>query len=153
MSTHDPLTEVYNRLFFDEELARLDRGRVRPVSLIMLDLNGLKMLNDEQGHEAGDLLLRSLGYVLRSTFRQEDIIARLGGDEFAVILPGTSAEIAQRVLDRLRAAVRRHNLSSGSSPLDVAAGTATAETGEDLRQALAQADRAMYADKARSRSP
>jgi diguanylate cyclase (GGDEF)-like protein/PAS domain S-box-containing protein len=151
MSTHDSLTQIYNRLFFDEELARLDRGRVRPVSLIMLDLNGLKGVNDEQGHEAGDLLLRSLAYVLRATFRQEDIVARLGGDEFAIILPGTSAENAQRVLERLRGAVRRQNLSSGSPPLDVAVGVATAGEGEDLGQALGRADKAMYADKASAR--
>ena len=151
MSTHDPLTQVYNRLFFDEELARLDRGRVRPVSLIMLDLNGLKSVNDGQGHEAGDLLLRSLAYVLRATFRQEDVVARLGGDEFAVILPGATAENAQRALERLRAAVRRHSLSSGSQPLDVAVGASTAGEGQDLRQALGLADKAMYADKASAR--
>jgi len=151
MSTHDPLTQVYNRLFFDEELARFDRGRVRPVSLIMLDLNGLKRVNDERGHEAGDLLLRSLAHVLRTTFRQEDVVARLGGDEFAVILPGASAENAQRAIERLRDAVRRHGLSSGSPPLDVAVGTSTAGEGQDLRQALDRADKAMYVDKASAR--
>ena len=151
MSIHDPLTQAYNRLFFDEELARFDRGRVRPVSLIMLDLNGLKRVNDEQGHEAGDLLLRSLAHVLRATFRQEDVIARLGGDEFAVILPGASAENAQRAIERLRDAVRRHGLSSGSPPLDVAVGASTAGEGQDLRQALDRADKAMYVDKASAR--
>ncbi|HLC35113.1 MAG TPA: PAS domain S-box protein [Anaerolineales bacterium] len=151
MSIHDPLTQAYNRLFFDEELARFDRGRVRPVSLIMLDLNGLKRVNDERGHEAGDLLLRSLAHVLRATFRQEDVIARLGGDEFAVILPGASAENAQRAIERLRDAVRRHGLSSGSPPLDVAVGASTAGEGQDLRQALDRADKAMYVDKASAR--
>jgi diguanylate cyclase (GGDEF)-like protein len=151
MSIHDPLTQAYNRLFFDEELARFDRGRERPVSLIMLDLNGLKRVNDEQGHEAGDLLLRSLAHVLRATFRQEDVVARLGGDEFAVILPGATAENAQRAIGRLRDAVRRHSLSSGSPPLDVAVGASTANEGQDLRQALDRADKAMYVDKASAR--
>ena len=151
MSTHDALTQAYNRLFFDEELARLDRGRVRPVSLIMLDLNGLKRVNDEQGHEAGDALLRSLAKVLRATFRQEDIVARLGGDEFAVILPGASAENTLRAIERLREAVRRNNLTSATSPLDVAVGASTAGEGQDLRQALDQADKEMYADKASAR--
>lgn len=84
---HDALTGLYNRHFFEIELERLDTERNMPLSLVMLDVNGLKLTNDAFGHDKGDELLKAVSVALKETFRSDDIIARWGGDEFVVVLP------------------------------------------------------------------
>jgi PAS domain S-box-containing protein len=96
MSTHDTLTGFYNRTFFEEELQRLATQRIVPVSVIMVDVDGLKEVNDTLGHAAGDKVLRQTASVLLSVFRAEDIVARIGGDEFVVILPGAEQPVVTR---------------------------------------------------------
>ncbi|MDD5369776.1 MAG: diguanylate cyclase, partial [Anaerolineaceae bacterium] len=86
LSTHDRLTGIYNRGYFEEELARLDHGRQFPVSVLMADVDGLKETNDTHGHQAGDELLRQTAEVLKSAFRAQDVVARIGGDEFGILL-------------------------------------------------------------------
>jgi diguanylate cyclase (GGDEF)-like protein len=138
LSTHDALTGLYNRTFFEEERQRLERGRIHPISIIMLDVDGLKEANDIQGHSAGDLLLRKMAALLRSLFRAEDVIARIGGDEFVVLLPGLGEEPLQERLSRLRT-------SNGEVQFSV--GGATSRPGQKLSAVLRQADAAMYAEK------
>ena len=87
LSTHDVLTGLYNRAFFEEETTRMERGRHYPISVLMVDVDHLKITNDRRGHAAGDSLLRRAAAVLRAAFRTEDVVARIGGDEFAVLLP------------------------------------------------------------------
>jgi PAS domain S-box-containing protein len=87
LSFHDKLTGLYNRVFFEEELKRLDTERELPLSLIMGDVNGLKLVNDALGHQEGDKLLVKVAKALRKSSRHEDIVARWGGDEFIILLP------------------------------------------------------------------
>lgn len=102
LSFHDSLTGTYNRVFFEEELARLGKSRQKPLSIIMGDINGLKLVNDAFGHHVGDELLKRMTEILASSCRREDIIARWGGDEFIILLPHTSAKVADQICSRIK---------------------------------------------------
>ncbi len=147
LSTHDPLTGAYNRAYFEEEKARLSRGRRFPVSLFIADVNGLKVANDEDGHAAGDALLRRAYGVLQAAVRAEDVVARIGGDEFAGLLPETDEAAGLRLLDRIRELVDTDNRQHGGRPLSIALGVATVMPEESLDKALRLADANMYKDK------
>lgn len=102
LSFNDQLTGLYNRRFFEAELARLDNKRNLPLSIVMGDVNGLKLVNDTFGHKSGDELLIKVSNALKSGSRVDDIIARYGGDEFILILPKTTNQDAHRVVSRLK---------------------------------------------------
>ena len=150
-STHDTMTGIFNRNFFETELSRLDLGREFPISVIIADIDGLKAVNDTLGHIAGDTKLQLTADLLRSAFRAEDILARIGGDEFAALLPSTDAETADHIMSRIRIRLVTYNLTHSDLPLHLSLGAATAE-GNDLIQAFTLADQRMYADKARRKS-
>lgn len=101
LSFHDKLTGLYNRAYFEKELERVDTERQLPISVIVGDLNGLKLTNDIFGHAAGDRLLRRVAKIMKSSCRQEDVIARWGGDEFAIILPRTPNDKAIEICERI----------------------------------------------------
>jgi len=102
LSFHDQLTGLYNRRFFEEELHRLNTKRNYPITIVMGDVNGLKLVNDTFGHAMGDDLLVKVSNALKLGCRTDDIIARYGGDEFIVILPKTNFEEADKVVHRLK---------------------------------------------------
>ena len=102
LSYHDVLTGLYNRRFYEEEIIRLDVQRNLPISIIMGDVNGLKLINDAFGHRVGDELLQKSAAAIRSACRTEDIIARWGGDEFVILLPRTRAEEAYEIVKRIK---------------------------------------------------
>jgi diguanylate cyclase (GGDEF)-like protein/PAS domain S-box-containing protein len=147
LSFHDPLTGLYNRRFFNEELMRLDTQRNLPISVVMGDVNGLKLTNDVFGHTAGDLLLKRIAQVFRQICRADDIIARWGGDEFVLLLPKTNAGDAAAVVGRIKAEFARQRIKAvkGSISMGVACKD-TAET--DILQTLVLAEEAMYVNKA-----
>jgi diguanylate cyclase (GGDEF)-like protein len=151
LSNHDPMTGLYNRLYFNEELARLDRSRQIPSSIIVADLNGLKQVNDSQGHESGDLLIMAAAEIIRSGIRADDVAARIGGDEFAVILPFTRNDEAEMVLSRIR---KKEALHRETSDLQVfiSYGLATAEQQGGMNEALKLADKRMYEEKTNNKS-
>jgi len=147
LSFHDSLTGLYNRSFFETEFARLEKGRRFPVSVIAADVDGLKLVNDTHGHEAGDVLIKSAADILRSVFRTEDLVARIGGDEFVVLLPGTDVNAAAILQGRVREAEQRFNNESGIVHVRLSLGTATAYQADEVRCLMGQADKRMYEDK------
>ncbi len=151
-STHDSLTDLYNRLYFEEEMKRLEFSRLFPITIIMLDLDQLKEINDTHGHALGDEYLRLAAMVLKSVFRVEDVVARLGGDEFAVLLTQINAQGAGEVTQRLREAFQTRGSSMPAGPLQVSIGWATGEPGEPLAEVLKRADGNMYREKANKKT-
>jgi diguanylate cyclase (GGDEF)-like protein len=151
-STRDALTGLYNRAFFDAELDRLACGRSFPVSVVAIDLDGLKRANDTRGHEYGDALIVKAAQFIRSAFRAEDPVARVGGDEFTVLLLGVDETVGQSVVDRLRQAMLEANRQADGLLLSMSVGVATGYDGGGLRQAIKLADERMYADKVARRA-
>jgi diguanylate cyclase (GGDEF)-like protein/PAS domain S-box-containing protein len=147
MSTHDTLTGFYNRAFFDEEIRRLKEQQLCPVSVIMVDVDGLKEVNDTLGHAAGDKVLKQTASVLLSVFRSEDIVARIGGDEFVIILPGAEQHVAEKAMTRIRDVLEQAKCSFVGIGLSLSLGAATAHDTEELEDALKLADERMYQDK------
>ncbi|MCG0279076.1 MAG: diguanylate cyclase [Thermanaeromonas sp.] len=147
-STRDALTGLYNRAFFEEELRRLEKSRSFPISLILCDLDGLKVVNDMLGHEQGDELLRRAAKVLTSCVRGSDVVARVGGDEFAIILPQTGRKTAEEVARRIIETAERDTAQHPDLPLSISVGAATAEdASRPLRELYKEADDAMYMNK------
>jgi diguanylate cyclase (GGDEF)-like protein/PAS domain S-box-containing protein len=107
LSYHDPLTKLYNRRFYEEELARLDVERNLPIALIMADVNGLKLVNDAFGHEKGDHLLRTIAKIIKEKCRSDEIVSRIGGDEFIILLPKTNEDEAKQLINRIHSAVEK----------------------------------------------
>ncbi len=101
LSYHDKLTGLYNRAHFDEVVETIDKEENLPISVIMADVNGLKLVNDTYGHFTGDKMLQVCSDVLRENCRKEDILSRWGGDEFMILLPKTTKEEAEAVVERI----------------------------------------------------
>lgn len=147
LGRHDALTKLHNRAYFDEEIARLTRKGPFPVSVIVLDLNGLKHANDSIGHAAGDDLLRRAGETLRKAMGENDCIARIGGDEFAILMAGANEEAAEGAIERIQAVSELNNQFYAGPRLSFAIGMATTSDGSGLMQAMQRADEGMYIAK------
>jgi diguanylate cyclase (GGDEF)-like protein len=156
MAYRDPLTGLWNRRYFEdrlrEELSRSRRaGPERRFSVMVVDVDDFKRVNDLHGHAAGDAVLREVGEFLIAHLRNHDVACRTGGDEFAVLLPDLSAADCGGLLERLRGAPLVANEAKGA-PISLSLGAASwPEAGDSLDSILAQADRAMYTAKRRNK--
>jgi len=154
LSTHDALTGLFNRGFFEEELSRLENGRGFPISILVADVDHLKLVNDQAGHAAGDALLKQAAQILIKAFRTEDVIARIGGDEFAVLLPATNADKANDLVKRVRQTIRDEQIARPEISLSLSLGVSTADHPTPLARTLKEADANMYVEKqSRTREP
>jgi diguanylate cyclase (GGDEF)-like protein/PAS domain S-box-containing protein len=146
MSFHDYLTGLYNRAYFEEELLRLDTERNLPLSIILGDLNGLKMINDTYGHERGDELLIKVAEVLKQCFRKSDIISRWGGDEFIILLPLTDYSRAEEIVGKIEKTCYQY--STQDLPVSISLGISTkVKEDESIEEILKAAENKMYLQK------
>lgn len=146
ISFHDKLTGLYNRAYLEEEIQRLDTSRQLPLSVIMVDLNGLKLVNDTYGHSTGDKMLKEAAALIRDCCRKEDLAARWGGDEFVVLLPQTTEVKAWSICSRITNSCQ--DLFVEDVPLSMALGVAAKyEQDTDLAGVIREAEDIMYKKK------
>jgi diguanylate cyclase (GGDEF)-like protein/PAS domain S-box-containing protein len=146
LSYHDKLTEIYNRRFVEEEIKRLDTRRQLPLSIIMGDLNSLKLTNDTFGHTVGDTMLKETAGLLKKICRSDDILARWGGDEFVILLPKTSMADAEEIVARIKKECSK--LIIQKIPIGLAMGIATkTEETWDIDKIIIEAEGNMYKNK------
>ena len=148
LGMHDHLTGLYNRLYFEEEMSRLDAERHYPISIISCDVDGLKLVNDIFGHGKGDELLETVASIIKKPFRSSDVVARVGGDEFAVILPRTDENVAREITGRIRKLVEEHNKNGRTIPISLSIGCATGtSSAAGIKDIFERADNDMYKSK------
>jgi diguanylate cyclase (GGDEF)-like protein/PAS domain S-box-containing protein len=152
LATRDDLTGLYNRRFFERELdrqLRLLRRHGGPATVLFVDLDDFKLVNDTFGHRAGDELLKHVAGLLNDRLRTTDVVARLGGDEFAVLLPMTDADQAATVVEALERELEREpaNIDGNVVAVRASVGVAALEAEQDVDAALRLADQAMYSVK------
>lgn len=147
LSAIDPLTGLPNRRRLEEELAR----RGRKISLMAVDIDHFKRVNDIHGHAAGDKVLRIAAQAIRAAMRDSDIPARVGGEEFAVLLPDADINIARDVAERLRRTFAQTFFGEGVGQLTISIGVAAMQRGESPEECLVRADTCLYAAKRNGR--
>lgn len=146
LNYHDQLTGLYNRRFYDEELKRLDAERNMPVSLVMADVNGLKLTNDAFGHLAGDQMLKKIADIMKRECRSDDVVARIGGDEFILLLPRTSAREADGIIRRIASSIQTEAWESIACSISFGLATKRLPT-DDLKKVYMLAEDRMYREK------
>lgn len=148
LGKHDVLTKLYNRTFYNSEINRLDKSTLRPVSCIFIDMNELKSINDNYGHDAGDDLLRRTGHILNQLIHNTPYTAsRIGGDEFVLLMPGADEVSTQNCIDSLFELLAVDNQFYSQYPLRFSLGSATVHENERIIEMLKRADQAMYMNK------
>jgi len=146
LSYHDKLTGLYNRRFYEIELKRLDTKRNLPISIIMGDVNSLKLVNDAFGHVKGDELLRKAAATIQSVCRSDDIVSRWGGDEFVILLPKTNTEEAKKLINRIKVLYSKERINTLSFSISFGWGTKI-KADENILKVLKSAEDHMYKRK------
>jgi two-component system cell cycle response regulator len=147
LSTHDALTGLFNRSYFDSVLRRLAGSHDYPISIVIADIDDLKIINDTCGHEEGDRVIRRAAESLMAVFRSNDVVSRIGGDEFAVLLPLTDEEMAQDIVKRIRNDGHDARQIKPEYVYGLSIGVATAFEASELESAFKLADERMYLGK------
>ncbi len=142
---HDVLTGLYNRTYFEDEIERIEETGIFPVGVVVVDVDNLKMVNDQLGHSSGDDLLIRAGKVLKKSIRSDDIIARIGGDEFAILMPSCDENILHQVLNRIDININAENDQNDLNyVLSLSSGGFTCNQRGTLRESIKKADERMY---------
>jgi diguanylate cyclase (GGDEF)-like protein len=152
MGMHDTLTGIYNRAFFDLKLRQLRLVSLYPVCMFMVDVDGLKHVNDYRGHSQGDQVLKQAAYVLRQACRTDDIVARLGGDEFGLLMVHADQTIAEQIATRIHGLINMYNIRHPDSPVSISMGFAIATSPKGMESLFSRADDAMYEARRKHRS-
>lgn len=154
-ATRDALTGLANRRLLHDQLdseVAWHRRHGQPMSVLFLDLDRFKAVNDRHGHVAGDAVLVGVAQVLMAEVRTEDLVARYGGEEFVVVLRQTPAEIARAIAERVRAAIARHPFAVGPVTVSIGVATATGDAIGAAESMVAAADTQLYRAKERGRN-
>jgi len=146
LSEHDYLTSLYNRHYYYERFSYFHRPEFYPLGLMMLDVNGLKIINDAFGHQIGDEALIMIGNLLKEVFGDKDIISRIGGDEFTVILPNTTPDKLQDFKDKLISAIKLKRIKNIELSLSIGY-SLIYDTSEEIDEIEKIAENHMYAHK------
>jgi PAS domain S-box/diguanylate cyclase (GGDEF) domain len=145
LNMHDKPTGLYNRNYFEEEMLRLQSGRFDPVGIVVCDVDGLKLVNDNLGHGAGDALLANVARILEKCFRDSDVVARIGGDEFAVLLPNCPPEVVENACRRINEMVDQYRGAEPPMPISLSIGYAVKKDSfKTMVDGFKEADNSMY---------
>ncbi|MCX7615322.1 MAG: diguanylate cyclase [Clostridiales bacterium] len=149
ISFRDIMTGLYNRTYFEQEVIRLSTGKFNPVGIISCDVDGLKLVNDHLGHQAGDELIKISGQILKSCFTESDTVCRIGGDEFMVVLPYSDDAAVQKACKRFRDKLTEHNTLTMKMPISISIGWASDNlfSSKDIFRIIKEADSRMYLEK------
>lgn len=146
LSYHDQLTGLYNRRFFEDELKRMDNPKYYPLTLVVADINGLKLVNDSFGHAIGDEIIKKVSKDIINCCRTKDVIARFGGDEYVILLPNTSYSETETILKKIKGILKRQKVRSIG--ISASFGWATKEKIDETTQELfKKAEDLMYKQK------
>lgn len=150
LTYHDVLTGVYNRRYFEEEKERLNNNSFIPLSIVVGDINGLKLINDALGHSEGDKLIKKIAEIILSCCDNGEIVARIGGDEFGILLPNTGADEVYRKMKQIEKACSEYRGKKDDDPylISISLGCATRNSMEEsLVDTIKLAEDYMYRDK------
>ncbi|MFL0245743.1 PAS domain S-box protein [Candidatus Clostridium stratigraminis] len=146
LTYHDKLTSLYNRTYFEEEILKYTDSSKLPISIIMLDVNGLKLVNDAFGHFEGDKLLKAIGKILLDSCRENSIVARIGGDEFIVATSNITDELSRNLIEKIKEKCKAANVKPVNLSISLGYAIMNNET-ENIEDIISEAENRMYTNK------